>query len=502
MDSFPKSESVDIMLLLEGTFPYVRGGVSNWVNQIIIAFPEYRFGALFIGSARNDYGGLKYDLPPNLVHVECHYLHDELAMPAIGSMTGNHGVFETVRRIHDWFLNPDPSTLDSALKTPDFYLDSDNGANFDQFLYSKKSWELICDLYQERCNDPSFVDYFWTVRNMHTPIWMLASIAKQLIPARVYHTVSTGYAGFLGALLHYSSGRPLILSEHGIYTKERRIDIFSSDWIQDNRNALQKDPTEVSYYRDLWIRFFETIGRFCYGAADNIVSLYEEAREREIGDGAPRERTMVVPNGINIAQFATLRERRPDTPPVLTLLGRVVPIKDIKTFIRALRLVANSLPEVQGWIIGPEDEDPEYAAECRALAESLQIASNLSFMGFRNPMEIFPDTGVMILSSVSEGLPLAILEAFAAGIPVVATDVGACRQLIMGHGQEDEAIGPAGGVVSINNPHDLARETLRLLEDPARWKRASQAAITRVERFYTEQQMFDRYRQLYQQGID
>lgn len=503
MDSFPKSDSVDIMLLLEGTFPYVSGGVSNWVNQIILAFPEYRFGAVFIGSTRGDYGEVKYDLPQNLVHLECHYLHDELAMPAIRPMAGNNSAFETVRRIHEWFLHPDPITIDDALKTPDFYLDSNSGASFEQFLYSKMSWEMICDLYQERCSDPSFVDYFWTVRNMHTPIWLLAAIAKQLIPARMYHSVSTGYAGFLGALLHHNSGRPLLLSEHGIYTKERRIDIFSSDWIQDNRNALQKDPTEVSYYRDLWIRFFESIGRFCYGAAANIVSLYEEAREREINDGALRERTMVVPNGINISRFATLRGQRPDSPPqVLTLLGRVVPIKDIKTFIRALRLVANHLPEVQGWIIGPENENPEYAEECRALAESLHIASNVSFMGFRDPIEILPDTGVMVLSSVSEGLPLVILEAFAAGIPVVATDVGACRQLILGHGQEDEAIGAAGGVVSINNPHDLAMEALQLLENPTLWKRASQAAITRVERFYTEQQMFGSYRQLYQRGIE
>uniref|UniRef100_A0A831UCA0 DUF3492 domain-containing protein n=1 Tax=Geobacter metallireducens TaxID=28232 RepID=A0A831UCA0_GEOME len=503
MDRFPKSDSVDIMLLLEGTFPYVSGGVSSWVNQIILAFPEYRFGALFIGSSRNDYGEMKYDLPPNLVHLECHYLHDELTMPAIRPLKGNAGAFETVRRIHELFLRPAPGSLENALKTPDFYLDPHSGADFAQFLYSKLSWELICDLYKERCSDPSFVDYFWTVRNMHTPIWLLAAIAKRLIPARMYHTVSTGYAGFLGALLHHNSGRPLILSEHGIYTKERRIDIFSSDWIQDNRNALQKDPTEVSYYRDLWIRFFETIGRFSYGAADRIVSLYEGAREREIGDGAPPDRTMVVPNGIDIARFAALRERRPDTPPpVLTLLGRVVPIKDTKTFIRTLRLVANSLPDVQGWIIGPEDENPEYAAECRALAESLQIAQNIKFMGYRNPEEIFPQTGVLVLSSISEGLPLVVLEAFAAGIPVVATDVGACRQLIMGHGREDEAIGAAGGVVSINNPADLAQEARELLENPDRWKRASQAAITRVERYYTDKLMFERYRQLYQRGMD
>ena len=500
-DNFPKSDRVDIMLLLEGTFPYVSGGVSSWVNQIIRGFPQYSFGAVFLGSDRDDYGTFKYDLPPNLVHLEAFYLQDKQEQPAIRPMEGNREGMETVRQLHAWFRKPDPATLNDSLKKVDFYLDPEKGVDFDQFLHAHRSWELISELYQERCTDPSFVDYFWTVRNMHTPIWLLAGIAKRLIPARVYHTVSTGYAGFLGALLHYNTGRPLLLSEHGIYTKERRIDIFNSDWIQDNRNALQKDPTEVSYHRDLWIRFFETMGRFCYGAAENIVALYEGAREREISDGASAERTMVIPNGIDIEKFATLRHLRPEvTPPVLTLLGRVVPIKDIKTFIRALRLIANRLPQVQGWIIGPEDESPEYLAECRALVESLDIAVNVKFMGFRDPMDILPKTGVLVLSSVSEGLPLVILEAFAAGIPVVATDVGACRQLIMGHGPQDEAIGAAGRVVGINNPQDLAQAALQFLTDRPQWQQASQAAVTRVERFYTHERMFDSYRELYRKG--
>ena len=210
----------------------------------------------------------------------------------------------------------------------------------------------------------------------------------------------------------------------------------------------------------------------------------------------------MIPNGIDIARYAPLREAVHDTPPlVLTLLGRVVPIKDIKTFIRGLRIIANALPHVQGWVIGPEDEDPEYAAECRALAESLEIQDQVHFMGFKDPIDIFPGTGLLVLSSVSEGLPLVILEAFAAGIPVVATDVGACRQLIMGHGAKDEAIGSAGGIIGINNPQALAAEALRLLDDPQQWKQARQAAITRVERFYTYQQMFDRYDELYRAGL-
>lgn len=498
MKPFPTSDRVDIMLLLEGTFPYVSGGVSSWVNQILLGFPEYRFGAVFLGSSPDDYGEMQYQLPQNLVHLETFYLHDRHERPMIEPLAGDSHAFESIRQLHAWFRRPDAVTLPKELTSVDFYQSSSSGVDFKQFLHSAESWQFITDLYEQRCSDPSFVDYFWTIRNMHAPVWLLAELAARLIPAGMYHAVSTGYAGFLGSLLSFSTGRPLLLTEHGIYTKERRIDIFHSEWIRDNRNALQKDPTEVSYFRNLWIRFFEVLGRFSYEAADNIVSLYAGARQRQIDDGAPADRTRVIPNGIDLRKYASLRDSRHERPPaVLTLIGRVVPIKDIKTFIRALRIIAGHIPDVQGWIVGPEDQDPEYAAECHALVESLAIGNRVRFMGFRNPLDVLPDTGLMVLSSVSEGLPLVVLEAFAAGVPVVATDVGACRQLITGHGEEDEALGAAGSVVAINNPRALAEEAVRLLSDAELWRMARQAAIARVERFYTQKKMFDDYRTLY-----
>ena len=71
-------QGVDVALLLEGTFPYVSGGVSSWVNQIIRAHPDLRFAVVFIGSRRSDYGDMRYALPDNVVHLEAHYLHDDL----------------------------------------------------------------------------------------------------------------------------------------------------------------------------------------------------------------------------------------------------------------------------------------------------------------------------------------------------------------------------------------------------------------------------------------
>ena len=498
----PRAKQADIALLLEGTYPFVSGGVSSWVNHILRSFPELTFSAVFIGSRPSDYHGMRYELPDNLVHLETHYIFDQESNPSIRKMPGNDAGFSLIRKLHEWFRSPAGAALGEDVTALPFYLDPVHGVDFAQFLYSHNSWDFIASQYDHLCTDPSFVDYFWTVRNMHTPIWQLAKIAHDFIPARAYHTISTGYAGFLGALLHHNTGRPLILSEHGIYTKERRIDLLQSQWIKDNRNAFQRDPTEISYYRGLWIRFFETLGRFCYDSADTICSLFKEARTRQIADGAPEEKTRVIPNGINIQRLKPLREKRPfPPPPVLCLLGRVVPIKDIRNFIRAMRAVASVIPEAEGWIVGPTEEQPEYYQDCRNLTENLGLTDRVKFLGFQQITDILPQAGLMVLSSISEGLPLVILEGFATGLPVVATDVGSCEQLVFGLDDEDRAIGAAGDIVGISNPQALADACIALLQNHDAWQAASTAAITRVERYYSEEIMIDLYREVYEGAL-
>ncbi len=502
--SLPRASDADVALLLEGTFPYVSGGVSSWVNQIIRAFPEIRFAIVFLGSRREDYGEMKYVLPDNVVHFEAHYLYD-FATPDMKPepRRGDASAFARSEKLHEGFRN-DPAGGAALAAFRDIVRDILPGGPLtaEDFLHSEAAWEIVSERYRKFCTDPSFVDFFWTVRIMHAPLWTLAKVAHQLIPARAYHTVSTGYAGFLGALLHRMHGRPLILSEHGIYTKERKIDLFKSEWIRDNRNVFQRDPTELSYFRQMWIRFFEWLGRFCYDAADPIIALYENNRLRQVADGAAPERTFNVPNGISLKRFAPLRQLRPATPPpVLCLIGRVVPIKDVKTFIRAMRRVVNQMPQAEGWIAGPEDEDPAYAEECRNLAESLGVAGNVRFLGFQKVEELMPKIGLTILSSISEALPLVILEGYAAGVPTISTDVGSCRQLIEGLEPEDRALGRSGAVVNIADPEALADAAIALLGDTAAWQAASAAGIARVERYYTDDLMFGHYRRVYTRAL-
>ena len=381
-DDFPKATSADVALLLEGTFPYVSGGVSSWVNQIIRAFPDIRFAIVFLGSRRSDYGAPKYAIPANVVHLETHFLHDDIvkvephAKPT--PRKGDAGAYADVAKLHDGFKG-NPGGLEAFARIAR-ELQPGGRLTVDDFLHSEASWDMIAERYRHYCTDPSFVDYFWTVRIMHQPLWLLGKVARDLIPVKAVHSISTGYAGFLGALIARSRGIPLVLSEHGIYTKERKIDLYQNEWIRDNRNVFQKDPADLSYFRQMWIRFFEWLGRLTYDAADPIIALYEANRLRQVADGALAERTFCIPNGISLTRLSPLRELQPDSPPpVLCLIGRVVPIKDIKTFIRAMRRVVNLMPEAEGWIAGPEDEDPGYAEECRNLAESLDLSDRSSF---------------------------------------------------------------------------------------------------------------------------
>jgi hypothetical protein len=108
----PRADSADIALLLEGTFPYVSGGVSSWVNQIIRAFPEYRFALVFLGSRRSDYGDMRYRLPDNVVHLETHYLHEQWggAREDVRGMAGDAAAFGRAARLHDSFRAP-PGTV-------------------------------------------------------------------------------------------------------------------------------------------------------------------------------------------------------------------------------------------------------------------------------------------------------------------------------------------------------------------------------------------------------
>ncbi len=497
-----QNSSADITLLLEGTYPFVRGGVSGWVHQIIEGLPQFRFSLIFLGARASDYDTPKYTVPDNVVHLECHYLWDPISVSSPKACPGNKGYIEKANKLHDWFKDQQNDCDDKVFREVLTTLGQPSGFTAEEFFYSEASWQQICESHMKTCGDDSFTEYFWTIRAIHSPLFKLAEIAHRLPAAGAFHSASSGYAGFLGALLANITGRPFILTEHGIYTKERKIDLQSL-FIQEHRDYFGDAPESGMKYKSrLWIRNFESLGRLAYRYSNPIISLYEKNRQRQITDGADANRTKVIPNGMDPENFLSLRAQRPDKIPlVVGLLGRIVPIKDIKTFIRAMRTVATQIPEVEGWLIGPEDEDKEYVEECKNLVKSLGLENQVRFLGFQKISDILPRLGLLVLTSISEAFPLVLLEAFASGIPVVTTDVGACREIVDGKSTEDQALGSAGLVVPIADPQATAKAVLALLMDEQRWRAAQQTGIQRVEKYYTQAEVLSRYAETYEKAI-
>jgi len=491
--------STDITLLLEGTYPFVRGGVSGWVHQLIEGLPEFSFSLVYLGAERLEHDEIRYTLPSNVRDLQCHYLMEGVELGELKEREGDSAYFSDSAKLHDWFRSPDGAPENAWLDRVVLQNGQGDRACAKDFFRSKAAWVQISESYARYCPNASFQSYFWSVRNMHTPLMKLASIARTIAPAGVFHALSTGYAGLLGAMLKQRTGRPLILTEHGIYTKERKIELQSM-FLGEQQGCLTSIPDSgMEHHNEAWVRLFEGIGRLVYVAADPVITLYEKNRERQIRDGAHPARTHIIPNGVDIARFSPLRACRPDkTPMVLGLIGRIVPIKDIKTFIRTIGVLANKLPEVQGWLIGPEEEDPGYVDECKALVQSLRLEDRIRFMGFQKVEDVLPQLGALVLTSISEAFPLVILESYASGLPVLATDVGACRDLIDGKEPADRALGRAGDVVPIVDHDALARAAFALLTDPECWRAAQQAGITRVERYYQQSRVIDSYREIYQ----
>jgi len=486
----------DVCLVVEGTYPYVRGGVSSWVHALICGMPELKFAILLV-SAEREARPLAYELPPNVVRFTEVFIHEAVnhREPTPGRR-GKRRFWKSVDAFHGCPAHAQAGPFREVLEglaDPKRRVQTT-----DDVLYSPRAWRYLVRRYERRCPDESFIDFVWTWRAIHAPVMQI--LHAEIPEASVYHLVSTGYAGLAGMVARLRYRRPVLLTEHGIYVRERQIDIARADWIHEaprRTHAVRLDPGAM---KSLWTRFFRRLGELTYAHCDEILTLFEGNRQLQIELGCPPARTRVVPNGVRTDVFAPLRDVAPIPDGVrrIALVGRVVPIKDVKTFVKACALVASVRDDVAFFVCGPTDEDPEYTAECRALADSLGLGERLRFTGTIDVREWLPRLDLTVLTSVSEGQPLTVIEAACAGVPTVTTDVGACRELVEGATAEDRALGPAGVVTRVGDPRGTAEAVLRILGDSRLHRQMALAGARRAERFYREADVLAFYRALYE----
>jgi len=491
----------DVCLLLEGTYPYVAGGVSTWIHNLIQALPEIRFTGLCILPTSELNWEVRYELPGNIENIQVVYLHDydHLDQKSKANVWKRGQNMNLVRDFHYRLRNSDSSLVEKLLSF--FHAAGREELTPHDMIYGREAWDLLVELYNPSENEVSFIDYFWTFRFTHLPIFKLlqASIPR----AKIYHSLSTGYAGMLGFIAKHLYKKPLLLTEHGIYVKERKIEISQAEWIFESISEQYRVQKDLGVFQKFWINLFETLGRITYEAADEIYTLYEGNRQLEISLGADPDKIFIIPNGIAIEKYSCLKpadymERgRQDGVLRIGLMGRVVPIKDVKTFIRACKVASLSLPDARFLIMGPTEEDKQYYQECREMVQLLALEDRVEFTGKIDVMDYYPILDLIVLTSVSEAQPLVILEANCAGIPVVASDVGSCRELLEGRTEEDQALGPSGIVTRVADPAGTARGITDILMDEKLWRAMSLAGRKRVEIFYRESDLNRKYLDIY-----
>jgi len=229
-------------------------------------------------------------------------------------------------------------------------------------------------------------------------------------------------------------------------------------------------PTRTAVFR--WLE-----GRLA-SLADALVVVSETVRAELVELGvAPAEKIRVIPLGLDLAHLGGELPRGAlrreigigETTPLVGMVGRLVPIKDVPTFLKAARLVRDAGREVRFALVGDGEERLALESQCTRLG----LDDVVTFVGWRRDLAaVYGDLDVVVNASRNEGTPVALIEALAAGRPVVATRVGGTPDLL----GEDER----GRLVPAGSPEALAAAILETLDQSEAARRRALAGRDHV----------------------
>lgn len=482
------SVGADVCLIVEGGYPYVVGGVASWADALIRASPQLTFHIVSI-TISTQVRRRAYVLPDNAVGVTDVIL-DACPRGRAGTRREAETIRQILRLVETALTKGDGPTFEALIAQLRI-----TGFGQAALLDSKEGWAAMEQAYERLLPNGPLLDFFWSWRFLVRSV--LAVTSTPLPQCRVFHAVATGYAGLVGSYARLVTKAPLLVTEHGIYTNERRIELAVADWLFDSQSGGFDVAASTAELRSIWLNAFQSFSSIGYAVSDVITTQYRANQSFQRADGAPNHKLRIIPNGIDVARLASIPRDSAPRRPTVVMIGRIVPIKDIRTFIIAVGLLKDLVPNVLAVLIGPEDEDPEYAASCRQLLQQVGAESAIEFLG-RVPdvMKYLCSSDVLALSSISEAQPIAILEAAATGLAIVSTDVGSCREIIEGF-EEDPTEGRGGFVVEPCNPKAMAEALATILRDDALRLQMAEVMRRRVGSYYHKDRVTGLYEGLY-----
>jgi glycosyltransferase involved in cell wall biosynthesis len=218
-------------------------------------------------------------------------------------------------------------------------------------------------------------------------------------------------------------------------------------------------------------------------AVDHYVCVSEDCARLTVSQGIPEKRVKILHNGIDTRQFDFLGTTA-GGPAVF--VARLAPEKDAASLLRATAIVIRRQPSFRLVIAG----DGVCMPDLRRLSTELALDGRVQFLGMvRDVAGALAGASLFVLSSVSEGVPLTLLEAMARGLPVVATEVGGIPEVV-----EHER---TGLLVKPGDPAALADAMMRILDDHALAARMGEAGRRRIEQNFDIRRMVAAYERMY-----
>jgi glycosyltransferase involved in cell wall biosynthesis len=469
----PHGRKPRILLTTEGTYPYAVGGVSSWCDLLVRGVDELDWQILPIVAPHGKPPA--FALPPHASQVaRIEVWSESLATGARPPLSGRAATKELPARLlrHLIGWDGDPAALVRALLWCRRY-----PAGVRAAFRSRRAWDAflrtLSELLDERlpgAGVPPAVDVLESATLYQTLYWVARTAAVQTPETDVLLVTAAGWAA-VPALVHRAlHGTPLVLAEHGVYVREAYL-------------AAVRSPDSPGS-RFISTRLARGLSRAAYAGADIVTPVTEANTQWELALGIAPEKIRVIRNGL----------RQPSAPVPLpgtrtvVSVGRIDPLKDIHLMLRVAKETLRHVPDATFRFFGPVTAGQEaYGRSCQLLHEQLGLGDAFRFMGrTTDPDGAVRDADVVLMTSISEGLPMAILEAMGQGRPIVSTSVGGVPDVVRGCG----IVTPPGDV------HGLARAVATLLRNPALARDAGRRGYERLGRRFNEGSCVEEYRDL------
>jgi polysaccharide biosynthesis protein PelF len=459
-------------MMTEGTYPHGFGGVSVWCDQLIRGMPGYDFHLVAIVATEAEQ--VVWTLPDNVSSMDRVLLWGP---PAPSPLPGHRDALPVrlLRQFIDVLLDPSAAAQPLFADILRELFDYAQRRNLSAGLASDKAVRLLSDAWRDRWPDSA-----QPAPTLHDAVTALQLLDHSLRPlshppfqADISHAVTNGLGVLPALAAKWQFGVPMLVTEHGVYLREQYLQY---------RKGPYRWPVKAFH-----LGFMRRLCALGYSEAETITpgNVYNRRWEERLGAEPRRIRT--VYNGVDPANFPAL-EGEPEAP-TISWVGRIDPIKDLETLLRAFALVYRELPEARLRLFGAPPKGREsYLQRCQALAADLGIAEVARFEGrVENIRDAYDAGSIFALSSVSEGFPYSLIEAMTCGRTCVATDVGGVT----------EAVGDTGLVVPPRSPEPMAQASLSLLRDDALRHRLGAAARARALEHFTVDSAISRFDEIY-----